>query len=135
MTSGSFLLLSSITDPLILSCTTRWYPLLKLYVKAVTDSRHKIVNFEFKRKFKSIPVVSSFLGSAWNCQAEIHLESEGSDAGKMYVARVNVKERPHASVVNATYVHLSFFPPPLPLPTVHPTHHLPQLSLRYLAER
>jgi hypothetical protein len=80
------------------------YPLLRLYVNAVTDNRHKIVNFEFKRKFKSIPVVSSFLGSAWNCQAQIHLESEGSDAGKMYVSRVNVKERPHASVVNATYV-------------------------------
>jgi hypothetical protein len=135
MTSGSFLLLSSIFDPLILLSSINWYPLLSLYAKEVTDSRHKIVNFEFKRKFKSIPVVSSFLGSAWNCQAQI-LESQGSDAGKMYVSRVNVKERPHASVVNATYVHLlPFFPPPLPLPTVHPTHYLPQLSLRYLAER
>jgi hypothetical protein len=106
MTSGSFLLLFSTFDPLILLSSINWYPLLRLYIKKVADDRHKIVNFEFKRKFKSIPVVSSFLGSAWNCQAEIHLESQGSDAGKMYVSRVNVKERPHASVVNATYVHL-----------------------------
>jgi hypothetical protein len=129
MTSGSFLLLSSIFDPLFLPSSINWYPLLKLYVKAVTDSRHKIVNFEFKRKFKSIPVVSSFLGSAWNCQAQIHLESEGSDAGKMYVSRVNVKERPHASVVNATYVTflsssllLQSYPLFLPPSVVHPTH-------------
>jgi hypothetical protein len=111
MTSGSFLLLHSIYDPLILLSSVNWYPLFSLYAEEVTDSRHKIVNFEFKRKFKSIPVVSSFLGSAWNCQAQIHLESQGSDAGKMYVSRVNVKERPHASVVNATYVPL--LPPSL----------------------
>ena len=90
-------------------------------MKAVTDNRHKIVNFEFKRKFKSIPVVSSFLGSAWNCQAQIHLESQGSDAGKMYVSRVNVKERPHASVVNATYVPLFLYPSFTLLATLPPS--------------
>jgi hypothetical protein len=78
--------------------------MMNVHRENVTNDRHKIVNFEFKRKFKSIPVVSSFLGSAWNCQAQIHLESQGSDQGKMYVSRVNVKERPHASAVNATYV-------------------------------
>jgi len=96
----------SYLNALVLVSSINLYLLLRLYMKAVTDSRHKIVNFEFKRKFKSIPVVSSFLGSAWNCQAQIHLESQGSDAGKMYVSRVNVKERPHASFVNATYVLL-----------------------------
>jgi hypothetical protein len=137
MTSGSLFLLNPITESPILILSLFPRPLLaSVHLERVADDRHKIVNFEFKRKFKSIPVVSSFLGSAWNCQAQIHLESEGSDQGKMYVSRVNVKERPHASVVNATYVHLlPFFPPPLPLPTVHPTHYLPQLSLRYLAER
>jgi hypothetical protein len=104
MTSGCFLLpLFHTSSPLnfpisILCCRAR--------VENITDNRHKIVNFEFKRKFKTIPIVSSFLGSAWNCQAQIHLESQGSDQGKMYVSRVNVKERPHASAVNATYVFL-----------------------------